>query len=641
VPGFFLPGRGAAAGWRDRFDGGPTDLANKRKHRDRGRAADDAGAPPPRAPDAGPEGPPRSRARLWIFRLVLLATPLLLLGLAETALRIAGFGHDLEPLFMASPQQPQYLQANPRAVLRLFVDPRQAPSVSIETAYFRRDKAPGTFRVFVQGESSAAGFPYGLGASLAGVLDQRFERAFPSREVEVISTAMAAVNSYALLDFADEILAQQPDAIVIYVGHNEFLGVLGVGSSLRMAGSPSLTRLYLAAREWRLFQAMARLIGATGVRGDVAATGSSDTLMARVAGDRSIPLDSALFRRGEDQFSGNLDALLGRYARAGVPVFVGTLVSNERDQEPLAVLAEVPGDATGAARTAWHAAQDTEAAGNLDAARDGYAWARDLDPLRFRAPAVFSSIVGAAAARHGAELVAARDRFVDASPNGLVGASLLLEHVHPNLDGYFLLADAFFDAMIARGIPGTPEVVVDDATARAEMPVSDIDRWLGEFKVRRVRSAWPFTTQSTRPELPAPASEGERLAQEVYFERLSWPEAQDRLRQHYRATGNTAEFIRTTAILADAFPFAGSLQFESAAALIDGGRPADAWRYAERAIALQPNDVNALLVGAHAQLLTGRREAGRELLQRVLAIEPGNATARRVLEETELQPPAP
>ena len=96
-------------------------------------------------------------------------------------------------------------------VARFFTDPAQAPSVSIETAYFRRQKQPGSFRVFVQGESSAAGFPYGLGAALAGVLDQRLERTYPEREIEVISTAMAAVNSYALVDFADEIIAQQPE----------------------------------------------------------------------------------------------------------------------------------------------------------------------------------------------------------------------------------------------------------------------------------------------------------------------------------------------------------------------------------------------------------------------------------------------
>ena len=42
---------------------------------------------------------------------------------------------------------------------------------------------------------------------------------------------MAAVSSYVLLDFADEIIAQQPDAVMIYAGHNEYLGIGGVGSS--------------------------------------------------------------------------------------------------------------------------------------------------------------------------------------------------------------------------------------------------------------------------------------------------------------------------------------------------------------------------------------------------------------------------
>jgi lysophospholipase L1-like esterase len=570
---------------------------------------------------------------VWAFRAIIVTLPVALLALAEVGLRLVGFGHDLEPLFIASPQQPGYLQANPRAILRLFVDPAQAPPVSIETAYFRAQKPPGTFRVFVQGESSAAGFPYGLGASLAGVLDQRLERAFPSREVEVISTALAAVNSYALLDFADAILAQQPDAVVVYVGHNEYLGVLGVGSTLRMALSPRLTRAYLAVREWRLFQLMARLVGVTGRRADAPAVTGSDTLMAGVAGDRTIPLDSALFRRGEQQFGENLARLLAKYAEAGVPVFICTLVSNERDQPPLAVLAGSEAGPAGAAKMAYNTAQDAEGAGKYEAARDGYAWARDLDPLRFRAPAVFNSIVAVQARNHGATLVDAHARFVEASTHGLVGDELLLEHVHPNLDGYFLLADAFFDAMIAAGLPGPPELAVSDEQARGEMPVTEIDRWLGEYKVRRIESAWPFTTASVRPALPAPTSEGQRLAQALYAERLSWPEAQDALRRHYRDMGNKAEFARSTTVLADALPFAATLQFEAAAALIDTGRPADGWRYAERAIALEPRTVNHLLVGAHALLTSGRRDDGRELLQRVLQLEPGNATARRVLQE--------
>jgi lysophospholipase L1-like esterase len=577
----------------------------------------------------------RSRGRTRAFRAILVLLPFALLGLTEGGLRLASFGHDLEPVFIPSPGHPEYLQANPRAVLRLFVDPAQAPAVSIETSYFRAQKRPGTFRVFVQGESSAAGFPYGLGASLAGVLDQRFERAFPSREIEVVSAALAAVNSYALLDFADAILAQQPDAVVIYVGHNEYLGVLGVGSSLRMAGSPTLTRAYLAVREWRLFQLMARIVGLTGQRRDVAGAAADDTLMARVAGDRSIPLHSALFRRGEEQFRANLGALLAKYRAAGVPVFIGTLVSNERDQMPLAVLGGSEDDPAGAAKTAYHTAQDAEAAGSFDVAREGYAWARDLDPLRFRAPAVFNSLVAVEAERAGATLVDVHERFVAASPHGLVGDTLLLEHVHPNLDGYFLLADAYFDAMIARGLPGKPEVTVSDDQARAEMPVSEVDRGLGEYKVARIESAWPFATESRRPELRPPTTEGERLAQALVTGQTSWPEAQEQLRRHYRDVGDRTEYARSTTLLADAFPFAASLQFEAAVALIDVARPADAWRYARRAIELDGRNVNALLAGSHALLLTGRRDEGRALLQKVRALEPGNETARRVLRELE------
>jgi len=573
--------------------------------------------------------PPR-RALLW---LIVLLVPVAVLGGVELALRATGYGRGLEPLFVASPEQPDYLQANPRVVTRFFTDPTQAPSVSIETAYFRRQKQAGTFRVFVQGESSAAGFPYGLGASLAGVLDQRLERAFPSREIEVISTAMAAVNSHALLDFADEIIAQQPDAVIIYVGHNEFLGILGVGSTMRLAATPALTRAFLAARDWRLFQLMSQAYAQLRPAAAATASAGGESLMSRVAGERSIALQSGVYRRGVQQFESNLGRLLERYRRAGVPVLIGTLASNERDQVPLAILAGVESDAAGAARTAYHAAQDADEAGNHAAAREGYAWARDLDPLRFRAPADFNSVVTRTADAHGARVVQVHDAFVVASPNGLVGEALMLEHVHPNLDGYFLLADAFFAALVANGLPGTPEVDVAAAEARSGMPVSDIDRFLGDYKVLRIKAGWPFSDGRTPVTLPAPASEAERLAQELYHERISWPEAHDRLRRHYQAQGDRAGFAHVTAILADAFPFTGSLQFETAAALIELGRPRDAVRYSRRGTELEPRNVNQWLVHAHGLLISGREREGRAALGKALEIEPANPTARKVLDE--------
>ena len=569
------------------------------------------------------------RIALWA---VVLALPIVVLGGAELALRASGFGQAREPLFIASPQQPDYLQANPRVVTRFFSNPAQAPSVSIETAFFAARKPTGSFRVFVQGESTAAGFPYGLGAALAGALDRRLEQAFPDREIEVISTALAAVNSYALLDFADEIVAQQPDAVVIYVGHNEFLGILGVGSTMRLAATPAVTRAFLMVRDWRLFQLMSRAL-ARGVAGQsVGAAAGDDSLIARVAGERSITLKSRTYAQGVEQFEHNLGRLLARYRSAGVPVFIGTLVSNERDQVPLAVLAGAESEAAGAARTTYEAAQDAEAAGNHAAARDGYAWARDLDPLRFRAPADFNEVIRRLAGAQGATVVDVQAAFAAASPNGLVGDNLLLEHVHPNLAGYALLGEAFYAALLASGLPGTPPVPSDESTVA--LPVSEVDRHLGEYKVRLIKSKWPFVSgDSSPPELPPPATEAERLAQALFREQTTWPEAQHALRRHYQATGDPQGYAQVSSILADAFPFSGQPQFETAAALIAVGRAAEARRYARRAVALEPRNVNHWLVHAHSLFLAGRRDEGRAALERVLELEPANPTARQVLDD--------
>ncbi len=293
-------------------------------------------------------------------------------------LRLTGVGA-LEPLFIQVESAPGFLQPNPAAVQRFFPDPRRAPDVSIDTTWFPAAKAPGTLRIFVQGESSAAGFPYGRWASPAALLQQRLQRAYPDRNVEVINTGMAAVTSYVLLDFADEIIAQQPDAVVIYTGHNEYLGIGGVGSSLASARSPTLARSIATLRRLHLYRTLERALGSLGPGADPLAS-RDGTLMSRVAAERSIPLDSPLYEQGLAQFRGNLERLLRRYRAAGVPVFIGTLASNERDQPPFASAPPEAGDASALAR--FERARQLEASGEHAAARAEYLAASDRDELR-------------------------------------------------------------------------------------------------------------------------------------------------------------------------------------------------------------------------------------------------------------------
>ncbi|HSL85199.1 MAG TPA: SGNH/GDSL hydrolase family protein, partial [Thermoanaerobaculia bacterium] len=97
--------------------------------------------------------------------------------LAEGGLRLAGYG-ETYPLFLESGDPPEYRVVNRDVIRRFVLNPADTPNLRIRPVPFRVDKEPDTFRVFVQGGSTAAGYPYGYGASPAGMLQQRLQRTF-------------------------------------------------------------------------------------------------------------------------------------------------------------------------------------------------------------------------------------------------------------------------------------------------------------------------------------------------------------------------------------------------------------------------------------------------------------------------------
>jgi len=560
--------------------------------------------------------------RQRLFLLITLLLPVLLLAAAELALRATGIGA-LEPLFVPAPAAQGYLQPNPAVIQRFFPDPRRAPDVSIDTVYFPARKAPGTLRVFVQGESSAAGFPYGRWASPAAMLQQRLQRAYPDRNVEVINTAMAAVTSYVLLDFADEIIAQQPDAVVMYTGHNEYLGVGGVGSSLVSAKSPMLARAVSQLRRLHLYRALEKLVSSFGPARDPLSD-REGTLMARVAAERSIPLGSPLYEQGLAQFGGNLERLLDKYRKAGIPVFIGTLASNERDQPPFI---SGPDTATGdSAAQHFAQARNLDRERRFDEARAEYIAAKDGDELRFRAPQSFNALIRETAVRQGATLVDVHGELQAASRDGIIGSDLMLEHVHPNAEGYFRLAAAFYAALVQWA--GTPSVEVDEQTARAEMPLTEVDRLHGEYRVAALRNDWPFVAERRPTQLPAPTNRIEEIAQSWFAGGVNWAEAMNEALAEYRRTGNDAEAARVTVNLADAFIDSAQAQYTAGRQLLQADQASRGLHYLRRATGLDDRVVEYQLSLAQAQFMLGRKSESVATLEAILAKHPDDARAK-------------
>lgn len=505
-------------------------------------------------------------------------------------------------------------------------NPAHTPKLAIWPVAFRADKGPGTFRVVVQGGSTAAGYPYGYGASPAGMLQQRLQRTFPERRIEVVTTATSAVNSYTLLDFAEEILEQEPDAVVIYAGHNEYLGILGVGSSFSVGGRRPLVLAFLGLRDLRLLQLGRRALAAASARlGPEPGSRDRGTLMQRVVAEDRIPYGSSLYRRGLAQYRANLRALLARYRKAGVPVYLGTLVSNERDQPPF-----VSGHAPGADVEAWRrhfdaglgALETEDPAAALEAfdaglaeddlhadvhfgrgralealerygeAREAYRAARDRDELRFRAPEAMNGILREVAAAEGAHVVEVEEAFAGLAEHGIVGHTLMLEHLHPNLSGYFVLADAFYDALHETEEVGEWEHPVPEEQALRELPVTAVDRLYGEYRVRKLASGWPFREGAAEYEPPPAESPVERIAQGYYGGALPWPDAMRRLLDHYRSEGELEEAAKVAALVADAFPHRYQDQITAARLLHRVGR-SDYQVYRRRARERQQRTVMA------------------------------------------------
>ena len=113
-----------------------------------------------------------------------------------------------------------------------------------------------TFRVVCLGGSTTAGFPFEINATFPFQLQFRLRNALLDNWVEVINLGISAVNSYTVLDLMPEVLEIEPDLVLIYMGHNEYYGALGVGSTQSVSRNRHLVKAYLALRKLRFFQLM-------------------------------------------------------------------------------------------------------------------------------------------------------------------------------------------------------------------------------------------------------------------------------------------------------------------------------------------------------------------------------------------------
>lgn len=557
----------------------------------------------------------------YSFYIILILLPFILLALLELVLRITQFGSDT-PLFIASEDFSGYLQPNPDIIRRYFPPNTDIPDVSPDTQFFRKIKDNKSFRIVIQGGSTAAGFPFGRWGSLKGMLDQKFKRLYPEKNIEIINTAMSAVNSYTLLDFTDEIAELKPDLVLIYAGHNEYLGIMGVGSAFASKGGRAATLLFLKFKNLRIYQLLQRMFFSTQKQSKKHT--NPRTLMAKIAKEKSIVFDSPLYHKGIEQFSGNLEMILSSYQQQNIPVMIATLVSNEKDQHPFASAPVSKNNLS--ADQAYEQAMSLLQTRKNQQARIFFQKARDLDLLRFRAPTQFNQIIKKQAAKYHAFVVDVEQTFVTHSPDGIPDNNLILEHLHPNLKGYFYLANAFSKAMIQHHFLPKPSSAPADFIDFDDIPVSKSDRLYGLYKIKKLKSGYPFTDH---PYLVTPPTDNtlESIALRQRIKGESWLSIQQKLLVGYQQQGDFKEAAKIASLITDAIPQQNQPAYIAGQLYAKTSNLNNAIYYHRKAVNIKPDNIQYLLSLAQDYYKIKKYHKSLKILRRVLNINPQNRTA--------------
>ena len=495
---------------------------------------------------------PISKKRLVVFKGIAIMLPFILFILLEILFRIIGVGLDVM-LFQEDKDNKDFMEMNSFASEKFFSDPINATRGNHEL--FQKRKASNTFRMFVLGESTTIGYPYMHNGSFHRWLQYRLMHTYPEINFEIINVSLTAVNSYTVLEFGKEVLHYQPDAVLIYTGHNEYYGALGVGSTSQISNNPFIISTVLKLRELRLTQVIQRAIFA--IKKIVIGKGTdvSETLMKRMASDQYIPLNSEIFKRGVLQFETNINKLCRLYSEKKIPVFISNLVSNEKDIKPFI---SDNRDTLNSAGYYYNLAVKEYENGNFDKAKLLFIKAKELDMLRFRSPEAMNRIINAVTKKYqGIFLVDSKDIFEQNSPHQILSNTTLLEHVHPNLYGYALMSDAFYNALRLHQLPDKiSKQEMPFSQLLQQMPVTAVDSLYGVYDIRQLKNGWPFSDENLQSViLPGSVTEEEKIAEALIAKKISWNDAMDQLMNYYLSINNHKAAQKVAEAVALEYPY--------------------------------------------------------------------------------------
>lgn len=428
-----------------------------------------------------------------LFPLFALSIPILALVIIEITLRAANYGNDYT-LFAPSTSKgyEEYLKVNPEIGKKYF---NQFHYTTPANDIFTKQKQENTFRIFVMGSSTVYGFPFDKNLMFSRILHQRLKQAYPNKNIEVVNTAISAINSYTLLDFTEQIIEQSPDAVLIYAGHNEFYGAYGIGSNETMSSFRFLTLLHMNLSDVKLYQLLQNIIYKLVPKQQITNKGERTTLMKAIVGNKNIKLKDKEYGLAMRHYAKNMNSILNTFNKNNIPVFLSEVVCNDRDLKPFSSNSASSIDST---LIHFNKANKLYRKQDYLRAKQQYQLARNTDEVRFRASTELNAIVNELAKKHHIKLVNTIEHFEQNAENGIIGDDLMIDHVHPNINGQFIMADGFYNKIVESKLIDSKAISTSLKEFKANYGYTKLDSLVATHEIDKLKSYWPFVGINTK-----------------------------------------------------------------------------------------------------------------------------------------------
>jgi tetratricopeptide (TPR) repeat protein len=461
------------------------------------------------------------RSRLLLARFLLLSLSVLLsfLALEAGAAARRSWLHHSPQLPVVTPN-PEQVRATSVARPDL---PTRFPAHELSPAIPTKADASGIarvspLRIVVIGESSGQGEPYHPWLSAGHIVAWRLENVFPGRPIQLDIWAKGGATLEAMHNKLAS-LSERPDALIVFVGHNEFQAryswmreVNYYGDTDQEAARPGpvanaigplsqfspLCRLILEIREQQQVDIQPpRVVTRELVDRPVCTAAEADERLAdfrrrlsdiasycKLIGTLPIFISPASNDVGFDPSRSILAASTTKSERIAFARSVAQARALEiKDPaEAVRIFRELVQRHPEFAETHYRLARLLEQTGNWDEARTHYIQARECDALPLRCPEAFRQAFRELAARQPHVLLVDGERVLEAqSAHGILDDSFFHDAQHPNLRGYAALAEEILNQLGTRrafGWPTDRPIPVVDCEACTRHFQLDAARWI-------------------------------------------------------------------------------------------------------------------------------------------------------------------